>query len=126
MLTDPIADFLTRIRNASDRNIAVVQADFSKIKMSVGEMMKKYGFIKDIKMVEEEGKQWIEVELVDNKKISIKRISKPGRRIYLSADMLPTVKSGLGIAIISTSKGIMTNKEAKKMGIGGEMMCEVY
>lgn len=126
MMTDSIADLLTRIRNASLKNHASCMAPFSKIKQSIAEVLKKAGMIQEVATVEEGKRTYLEIHLYHNRSFHIKRISSPGRRLYVASKDLPTVKSGLGVAILSTSKGIMSNKDAKKQHIGGELLCEVY
>lgn len=127
MHTDPIADLLTRIRNAVRAHHEKVNAPYSKTKESIIKVMKQKGFIEDYK-VETEGKfKNLSITLKEGRKdLSLTRISKPGQRIYIKNSELRTVKSGLGIVIISTSKGIMTNLEARKLSLGGELLCEVY
>lgn len=129
MFTDPIADMLTRIRNASAAKKAEVSVPFSKVKLVIANILLQEGFIKNIEQ-DEEGFKNIKIGLkyVDNRPaiMSLTRISKPGRRIYVDKDSILFVRNGLGIAIISTSQGIMNNKEAKKRKIGGELICEVY
>ena len=131
VMTDPIADFLTRIRNANMVYKETVEIPSSKLKKSLCEILKREGYIKDFEFIED-GKQGIlrlylkygagkERNITD-----IKRISKPGLRVYAQKDEIPRVLSGLGIAIISTSKGILTDKEARKEGIGGEVICYVW
>ncbi|MBU1179484.1 30S ribosomal protein S8 [Patescibacteria group bacterium] len=129
MLSDPISDMLTRIRNAymaGKRNIVLPS---SKIKVSIANILKNNGYIGEIKESGDKKKELAIILLYKDKKSAIqniKRVSKPGRRIYASVSELPTVLNGYGIAIISTSTGIMTNKDAKKQKIGGEIICEVY
>jgi small subunit ribosomal protein S8 len=133
-MTDPIADMLTRIRNASAVKKKQVYVPFSKIKLEILKILKSEGFItgfEEIKPGSDDKKfGGIEVELKyeDGKSVitNIKKISKPGRRIYAANDNLPKVLNNLGIAILSTSQGIMTNKKAKKLGLGGEIICEIY
>lgn len=133
-MTDPIADMLTRIRNASKINKAEVFIPFSKIKLEIVRILKKEGFISGFQEIKpnSEGSKFggITVELKYNQNqsaiSSLKKISKPGHRVYATKDDLPRVLNNLGIAIISTSQGLMTNKEAKKAGLGGEVICEIY
>ncbi len=128
MNTDPIADLLTRIRNAQKAHKTSVAAPHSKIKENMLEIMKKWSFIEDYKVVQEKtGHKTIEIKLkTDREKLTLKRISKAGQRIYIKKEDLKVVKSGLGISIISTSKGLMTNLDANKNNIGGEHICEIY
>ena len=130
-LTDPIADMLTRIRNANSVGKDRVDIPASKVKTSIGELLKDEGFINDVKLVERKPQNMIRVYLKygdnDEKVISgIKRISKPGLRVYVGNDEVPQVLGGLGIAVISTSQGVMSDKEARNKGIGGEVICYVW
>jgi len=131
VMTDPIADMLTRIRNANNAGHINVEIPSSNIKKSIAEILLQEGYIKDFE-IKDDGKQGIltvSLKYLDNKQKvirGIKRISKPGLRIYANKDELPRVLNGLGIAIISTSKGIMTDKAARKNGIGGEVICYVW
>lgn len=130
-LTDPIADMLTRIRNANSVGKDRVDIPASKVKTSIGELLKAEGFINDVKLVERKPQNMIRVYLKygdnDEKVISgIKRISKPGLRVYVGQDEVPQVLGGLGIAVISTSQGVMSDKEAREKGIGGEVLCYVW
>ena len=130
-LTDPIADMLTRIRNANSVGKDRVDIPASKVKTSIGELLKDEGFINDVKLVERKPQNMIRVYLKygdnDEKVISgIKRISKPGLRVYVGKDEIPQVLGGLGIAVISTSQGVMSDKEARDKGIGGEVLCYVW
>lgn len=131
VMTDPIADFLTRIRNANSVNHEKVEIPASKMKRTLAEILKEEGFIKDFEYIED-GKQGI-LRLylkygVNKQKVitGIKRISKPGLRVYAGKDQLPRVLGGLGIAIISTSHGVMSDKKARKKGLGGEVICYVW
>ena len=129
-MTDPIADMLTRIRNASAVKKAEVVLPFSKIKYQIAEILKESGWLKDVEKIKGKFAQ-IRVELKYDKDgqstiLSIKRISKPGRRVYVDKNNLPVVLNNLGIAIISTSRGLMTNREAKRKSLGGEVICEIY
>lgn len=131
MLTDPIADMLTRIRNANHQRHETVDIPASKIKLAIAEILKQEGFINDFQVIEEGVQDTIRIELkYINKKerviTGIRRISKPGLRIYLNSNELPTVLGGLGIAVISTSKGIMTDKSARQQKVGGEVLCYVW
>lgn len=133
-MTDPIADMLTRIRNAHAVKKAEVVLPSSKIKLAIAEILKRHGYIKEVKMVADAGKSGKQEDIVITLKYagkepaisSLKRLSKPGRRVYASKEELPVVLNNLGIAIISTSRGLMTNKEAKKKNLGGELICEIY
>ncbi|MFC1612384.1 30S ribosomal protein S8 [Patescibacteria group bacterium] len=129
MLTDPISDMLIRIKNAYMAGKRDVIMPSSKVKFNIAKILKENAFIGEIKESGDKKKE-LKIELLyKDKKPAIeevKRISKPGRRIYAGTKELPIVLSGYGIAILSTSKGIMTNKEAKKLKVGGEVICEVY
>ena len=131
VLTDPIADFLTRIRNANMAKHDSVEIPASNIKKSLAEILKQEGFIKDYE-VTEDGKQGVIKVFLKygpngERVISgLKRISKPGLRNYVSADNLPKVFNGLGIAIVATSAGILTDKEAREKHIGGEVIAYVW
>jgi len=130
-MTDPIADFLTRIRNANTAYKETVEIPASRIKREMSEILKREGFIKDYEYIED-GKQGvirIYLKYGPNKErvfTGLKRISKPGLRVYAQKDQVPKVLNGLGIAIISTSKGILTDKEARKKGVGGEVLCYIW
>jgi small subunit ribosomal protein S8 len=128
--TDPISDMLTRIRNAILVNKSQVAMPHSKIKQNVAELLKQNNFIDSV-AVEGEGIAkklviGINSETTNARITEIERISRPGRRAYVTADKMPTVKRGRGIVIVSTSKGLMTGDDAKKTHIGGELICKVY
>ncbi|MBU1164670.1 30S ribosomal protein S8 [Patescibacteria group bacterium] len=132
-MTDPIADMLTRIRNSQAVNKPEVVLPFSKVKFEVAKILSEEGYLKKIEKVESQTGFGDEIRIVlkyvEPKKgaiTKIQRISKPGRRVYATKDDLPRVLNNLGIALISTSQGLMTNKKAKKIGVGGEVICEVY
>ncbi|MFA7347428.1 MAG: 30S ribosomal protein S8 [Desulfurivibrionaceae bacterium] len=130
-MTDPLADMLTRIRNAGMVKFETVEMPLSKMKTGVAAILKKEGFINDYQVVDKDTQGVLRIEMKydqNNERIitNLKRVSKPGRRIYVKHDQIPKVMSGLGIAIISTSKGIFTDKEARAMKIGGELLCEVW
>ena len=131
VMTDPIADMLTRIRNANSVNHDKVEIPGSKIKEAIAAILKNEGFIKDFEVIEDNKQNVIKVSLkygANREKVisGLKRISKPGLRVYSKKDQLPKVLGGLGIAIISTSKGLMTDKEARKAGLGGEVLAYVW
>lgn len=130
-MTDPLADMLTRIRNAGMVKFETVEMPLSKVKTGVAAILKKEGFINDYQVLDTDTQGVLRIEMKydqNNERIitNLKRVSKPGRRIYVKHDKIPKVMSGLGIAIISTSKGIFTDKEARAMKIGGELLCEVW
>ena len=128
-LSDPIGDMLTRIKNSLMRNHKKVELPSSKFKIKLAEVLKSEGYIIDYK-VTEEIKPNLEINLKYNSGnpviSSIERISKPGRRIFSSAQSLPKINNGLGIAIVSTPKGVMTDIDARKQNIGGEIICKVF
>ncbi|MFH1745374.1 MAG: 30S ribosomal protein S8 [bacterium] len=138
MMTDPIADMLTRIRNSSAVNKREVIMPMSKIKYKIAEILKKEGWILDVEKIQNQSnknknKFFDELKIILKYKKtgrpifnSVKRISKPGLRIYTGKNDLPKVLNNLGIAIISTPQGLMTNKEARKKKLGGEVICEIY
>ena len=129
-MQDPIADMFTRIRNAQARDRKVVSMPASKLKAAVAQVLKDEGYIGDFRTLEGEGHPQMEIDLkyYQGKPVieRIQRSSRPGLRIYRGKDALPTVVGGLGIAIVSTSKGLMTDREARAQGIGGEVLCSVY
>ena len=134
-MTDPIADMLTRIRNAQTVSKTEVVVPFSKMKLEIATILKQEGFIKSVATREagSDGNRFDEIiiglKYANSKEpaiTSLKRISKPGERVYATKDQLPRVLNNLGIAIISTSHGLMTNKQARKSGLGGETICEIY
>ena len=130
-MTDPIADMLTRIRNANSAGHKTVEVPASKIKKSIAEILKDEGYINGFE-VKEDGKQGvIDIEMKygpENEKVitGIKKISKPGLKVYAKANEVPRVLGGLGIAIISTSNGVISDKQARKLGVGGEVICYVW
>ena len=131
LTTDPIADFLTRIRNGNTANKETVEIPASKVKKSLAGILKEEGYIKDWEYIEDSKQGIIRVYMKygENKEkviTGLKRISKPGLRIYAGSEELPKVLNGLGIAVISTSHGIMTEKHARKAGVGGEVLCYVW
>lgn len=129
MMTDPIADLLTRIRNAQKAEKVSVQMPGSRTKSLIANVLKNEGYIKDFTEENVEGKPVLSVELkyYNGEPVitTLQRVSKPGRRQYNGKDALPRVAGGLGVAIISTSKGIMSDREAREVGIGGEVLCVV-
>ena len=129
-LSDPIGDMIARVKNAQDRNHKKVELPSSNFKVKIADILKNEGFIKDFKVDEENKKSRLSLELKyhsGNPVISnFERVSKPGRRIFSSADSLPKINNGLGIAIVSTPKGVMTDMDARKQKIGGEIICKVF
>jgi len=128
-MSDPIADLLTRIRNAQRAGKSEVAIPGSRLKKAVAEVMKDEGYIASFEVTEVDKKQTLSVKLkyFEGKPVidKIRRISRPGLRVYKAANELPKVDGGLGIAIVSTSKGVMTDRAARKLGLGGEVMCYV-
>jgi len=130
-MTDPIADMLARIRNALMARHKTVEVPASKLKLEIARILKEEGYIEDYEFVQEgpQGKIVITLKYDENRRpviAGLKRISKPGRRIYAGVKKLPRVMGGLGIAIISTSRGIMTDHEARRRRVGGEILCEIW
>lgn len=130
-MTDPVADMLTRIRNANSAGHPKVDIPASKLKKSIAEILLNEGFISGYDIIDENAQGTIRVKLkygADKEKviIGIKRISKPGLKVYAKAEQVPKVLGGLGVAIISTSKGLMGDKEARNLGVGGEVICYVW
>ena len=131
VVTDTIADMLTRIRNANQMRYTEVKVPASKLKIELARILKEEGFIKDYKVCDEnvQGMIYLTLKYGENKErviTGLKRISKPGLRVYAKADEVPRVLNGLGIAIISTSKGIMTDKDARKQNLGGEVLAYIW
>jgi small subunit ribosomal protein S8 len=131
MMTDPIADMLTRIRNAYKARFEKVEMPASKMKMSILQALKNEGYVKGYKLLTEGKKAQLQVSLkYDARKqpavSDLRRLSKPGRRVYVNKDEIPQIKSGLGLAILSTSKGIITDRQARKEGVGGELICSCW
>ncbi len=130
-MTDPIADMLTRIRNANMVKLQKVDIPSSNVKVNIAQVLKQEGFIKNYKVIADnrQGVLRVYLKFIDEKDPvinEITRISKPGSRTYVNSESIPTVKNGLGIAILSTSKGIMTDTAAREAGIGGELLCTVW
>lgn len=130
--TDPIADMLTRIRNASRAGHPTVTVPASRLKIEIARIMREEGYIQDYKVIPKEGnKRELLIELKYGPRRErvingLRRISKPGLRIYAGKDEIPILLGGLGTVIVSTSKGVMTGKEARKLGIGGEVLCFIW
>lgn len=131
MMTDPISDMLTRIRNAGRSQHAEMRCPSSRLKQAVANVLSSEGFVGEVRVEEAEGK----TELVVNLRYSedgsmmideIHRVSTPGRRVYVGAEDVPRVRNGLGISVLTTSKGVMCDRDAREAGIGGEVMCEVW
>ncbi|MBW1667739.1 MAG: 30S ribosomal protein S8 [Deltaproteobacteria bacterium] len=130
-ISDPIADMLTRIRNAMMASYETVDIPRSKLKINIAKILRAEGYIKNYKIVPDRRQGFIRIFLKYDDKgepviTGLKRVSKPSARVYAPSDKLPSVLNGYGINIISTSKGVMTDKQARKMGIGGEILCSVW
>ena len=131
-MTDPIADMLTRIRNANKARFKTVKVSMSGMNVNIAKVLKQTGYINNYdKVKNDKGRQALEIILKypDSKRTvitNIKRVSKPGRRVYVPADSIPKVLNGLGISILSTSKGVMTDAEARELNVGGEILCNVW
>jgi small subunit ribosomal protein S8 len=130
-MTDPIADMLTRIRNANTVGHETVEIPASKIKRSIAEILLEEGYIKGFDVIDDNKQGIIKVQMkygANKERVisGIKKISKPGLKVYAKANEVPKVLGGLGIAIISTSKGVISDKEARKLGVGGEVICYVW
>ena len=131
VMTDPIADFLTRIRNALKVKKKKVEAPYSKMKLAISKILKEKELIQDFKIREEDGKKFIVLTLKYDENgepliENLVRVSKPGRRVYMGYRDFKPVKSGFGFRIVSTSRGVMTDIEAKRRKLGGEVICEIY
>ena len=131
VMMDPIADFLTRIRNASMAKFERVDIPSSKMKLSLAKMLKEEGYIKNYKLIKDKKQGTIRLYLKydqDNLPIigGLERISKPSCRVYVRHDQIPHVLNGLGTAVLSTSKGVLTDREARKKKVGGELLCKVW
>lgn len=130
MMTDPIADMLTRIRNGNMKKHESVEVPASNMKKNLAQILLDEGYIKGFNVVDDNRQGMITIDLKyvsDQRVISgLKRISKPGRRVYVRANEVPRVLDGLGIAILSTSHGVMTDKQARKEGVGGEVICYIW
>lgn len=130
-LTDPVADFLTRIRNAHNARHQKMDVPASKLKAEIARILKEEGYIANVKPVDEEGRHLLRVYLkygVNNESAirDLKRVSKPGCRVYIGKDEIRRVQGGLGISIMTTPRGVMTGRQARREGVGGEILCEVW
>ena len=129
-MNDPLGDLLTRIRNAQMRNKSKVNSPNSRLRESVLEVLKAEGYIRGYAVVEREGRSEIEIELkyFEGEPVirELERISKPGRRVYTSVRNLPRINNGLGVAIVSTPKGVMADHDARDANVGGEILCTVF
>jgi small subunit ribosomal protein S8 len=130
-LTDPVADFLARVRNAIHARHSKVDVPTSKLKLEIARILKEEGYVANFKPMEEEGKKFVRVFLKysnNNEPVitDLTRISRPGCRVYVGRYEIPRVLGGLGINILTTPRGVMTGREARKQGVGGEILCEVW
>ncbi|RWX49342.1 small subunit ribosomal protein S8 [Candidatus Electrothrix marina] len=130
-MSDPLADFLTRIRNGIQANFTSVDIPLSKLKVRVADVLKKEGYIADYHVADQGVQGTLTIDLKygpNNEKVitGIRRVSKPGLRQYKKSDAIPKVMSGLGVAVLSTSHGVISDREAKKLNVGGELLCEVW
>lgn len=133
-MSDPIADMLTRMRNAIGREQPTVAMPYSSMKSSIAEVMKAEGFIEDFEVVQQEPQPVLVVKLKyvggrrDRRAVinGLERVSRPGRRIYVAKDEIPWVLSGMGVAILTTSKGVVTGQKARQLGVGGELICKIW
>ena len=133
-MSDPIADMLTRMRNAMMRQHQTVSVPHSKIKESVAQVLKEEGYIEDFQVLPEKPRAIIQIKLkyVGGRRerrsviTGLERVSRPGRRVYVGKQEIPWVLSGMGVAVLTTSKGIMTGQKARRLGLGGEVLCKVW
>ena len=130
-VSDPVADFLNRIKNGQKARFDKVDIPASRMKTSLARLLKEEGYIKNFKLVKDDKQGILRVQLKysDNRQgaiFGIKRVSKPGCRVYVGHEEIPRVMNGLGLNILSTSKGIMTDREARKEGVGGELLCSIW
>ncbi len=131
MMTDPIADMLTRVRNAIQAGHAQVSVPASKTKREIARILREEGYVRGFESIEEgpQGHLDIELKYVGDRQSAItglKRVSSPGLRVYCNKASLPTVLNGLGVAVISTSRGVLTDRQCREQGVGGEVLCEVW
>ena len=130
-LTDPVADFLTRVRNAIRSRQQKVDVPASKLKLEIARILKEEGYIANFKATEEEGKRVLRVYLKygnnnDPAISNVQRVSRPGCRVYVGRNEIPRILGGLGINILTTPRGVMTGRDARKQGVGGEILCEIW
>ena len=131
MLNDPIADMLTRIRNAMSAGHPTAEIPASRLKIELARILKQEGFVANYRVADDDGKRTIKVYLkyrADSRPVitKLERVSKPGRRVYTDSGRVPRVIGGIGINVLTTSRGVMTGKQAREMGVGGEILCNVY
>ena len=130
-MTDPVADMLTRVRNANRALLERVDIPASRLKIEVAKLLKAEGFIRAYKLIDDRKQGILRVYLKyddQNQPLiqRIERVSKPSRRVYAGQEELPKVQGGLGVAVVSTSKGVMTDRQARKLGVGGEVLCQIW
>jgi Ribosomal protein S8 len=130
-MSDPLADMLTRIRNATKSRFRSVDMPLSKLKVSVANVLKREGFIEEYHLVDEGPQGTLKIDLKygsNNERVinGVRRVSRPGYRQYKPSDKIPKVMSGLGVAILTTSQGVLTDKEARQRNVGGEVLCEIW
>lgn len=130
-VTDPLADMLTRIRNANTAKHSKVDIPASKMKVSVARILKNEGYIKNYKLIKDRKHGILRIylkydEFNEGVIIGLKRMSKPGRRLYVKKDDIPLVLNGMGITVLSTSKGVLADREARKLSVGGELLCSIW
>jgi len=131
MMTDPVSDMLTRIRNGALARHDRVEMPHSFLKKNIAEVLKAEGFVDDVRESDGEGKKTLTLVLrygrgKDSAIDGVRRVSAPGRRVYVRFDRIPRVRSGMGISILSTSRGVMTDRQAREQRVGGELLCEVW
>ena len=131
MRSDPIADLLTRIRNASRAEHEKVDIPSSKLKVRIAEILKDEGFIKNFRVLEDDKQGTLRVYLkygIGNEKMisGLVRVSTPGRRVYVTHDNIPSIMAGMGVALVSTSRGVVTGRDARKQKVGGEVLCQIF
>ena len=131
MLNDPIADMLTRIRNAMSAGHPKAEIPASRLKIELARILKQEGFVANYRVADDDGKRTIKVYLkyrADSRPVitKLERVSKPGRRVYTDSGRVPRVIGGMGFNVLTTSRGVMTGKQAREMGVGGEILCNVY
>lgn len=131
MMTDPISDMLTRVRNALQAGHETVRIPASKIKVAIARILAEEGFVSESRVVDGDPAQLVELRLKyfdRNRPVieRLERVSKPGRRVYCTKDTVPVVRNGLGVAIVSTSQGVVTDRKCRELGVGGEVVCRVW
>ena len=131
MMTDPISDMLTRIRNAGMARHAVASCPSSRLKLAIARVLRESGFLGEVKVEARDGNPVLVMEVrynADGRPViaGIRRVSRPGRRVYVGAEELPKVRSGLGVAVLSTSRGVLSDRGAREAAVGGEFVCEVW